>query len=434
MEPIVRFLGKGAVAALLLSIALPPALAAPGDLTLLSIHPRKGKGNAESEYPSLSANGRFIAFSSHATNLHAADRDDIADIFVADRVTGKVRLVSITADGTKGNWDSYSPGISDDGTKVVFTSYSDNIHPDDLDTYTDVYVKDLRTGELRLVSTTSSEEKSNNACYNSVISGDGTAVAFHTLATNLDARDTDGFEDVYVKDLLTGDLTLATAGTSGNKGNFFSLYPSISQDGSRVTFYTLSNNWDPRDTDFAYDVYVKDVLTGEMILASTSDAGVKSNTNCFDPQISGDGTVVVFDSNATNLDAGDTDSLSDVYWKDLETGEMRLVSAAASGVKGNSYSYGSAVSGDGTMVTFLSWSQNLDPADPDDRVDAFRKNVATGAISLATSSDTGVKGNAETLGATVSANGAFVGFYTQATNLDPKDGDFTPDVYVKELP
>jgi hypothetical protein len=200
-----------------------------------------------------------------------------------------------------------------------------------------------------------------------------------------------------------------------------------------VAFYTLSNNWDPRDTDFAYDVYVKDLVTGEMILASTDDGGAKANTNSFDPEISASGTIVVFDSNASNLDDGDPDDLSDIYWKDIETGELRLVSTTDGGLKGNSYSYAESISADGNRVAFVTWSTNLDSVDRDTLPDAYLKDMTTGEVTLATTTGTGTKGNGETLSTALSANGSFVAFHTSARNLDPADRDWAYDVYVKEF-
>ena len=150
---------------------------------------------------------------------------------------------------------------------------------------------------------------------------------------------TDGLYDVYVKDLTTGDLTLASTSDVGVKGNGSSFEPSISADGTKVAFSSEATNLDPADTDGVLDVYVKDLTTGDLALASTSDAGVKGNGSSFEPSISADGTKVAFSSVATNLDPADTDGFADVYVKDLTTGDLALASTSDAGVKGNGSSF-----------------------------------------------------------------------------------------------
>ena len=142
-------------------------------------------------------------------------------------------------------------------------------------------------------------------------------MAFYSFASNLDPADTDSVVDVYVKDLVTGDLTLVSTSDSGVKGNSGSLDPSLSADGTKVAFYSFASNLDPADTDTVADVYVKDLVTGDLTLVSTSDSGVKGNSDSLDPSLSADGTKVAFSSFASNLDPADTDTLSDVYLKEL---------------------------------------------------------------------------------------------------------------------
>jgi Ca2+-binding RTX toxin-like protein len=154
-----------------------------------------------------------------------------------------------------------------------------------------------------------------------VLSGDGMKVAFSSEATNLDPVDTDGFLDIYIKDLASGDITLGSTSDTGRKGkDAASFQPSLSYDGTVVAFDSFASNLDPADKDSIQDIYVKDLVSGDLTLASTSSAGVKANGDgSTTPHLSADGTEVVFDSEATNLDLADTDTFSDVYVKDLGT-------------------------------------------------------------------------------------------------------------------
>ena len=168
-----------------------------------------------------------------------------------------------------------------------------------------------------------------------------------------------------MKDLVTGDITLASTSDSGVKGNGCSIGPSLSADGTQVAFYSSATNLDPADTDAVQDMYVKDLVTGDITLASTSDTGVKGNSDSFGPSLSTDGTKVAFDSVASNLDPADTDTVVDIYVKDLVTGDITLASTSDTGVKGNGDSFDPSLSADGTKVAFHSVATNLDPADTD---------------------------------------------------------------------
>ena len=209
-------------------------------------------------------------------------------------------------------------------------------------------------------------------------------MAFESSADDLDPADGDSEFDVYVKDLITGDLTLvstSTAGTKGNDDSFFSDSSAaedphvepFSRDGTAVAFMSNATNLDSDDTDSTLDIYVKDLASGVLTLASTSDAGVKANGANESPSLTFDGTKVTFTSLATNLDCLDPHPLHDVYVKDLLTGDITLLSITASGQKGNGVSMDPAISSDGSSVAFRSDSTNLHPSDPDGSTDIYVK-------------------------------------------------------------
>ena len=156
-----------------------------------------------------------------------------------------------------------------------------------------------------------------------------------------------------------GDLSLASTSDTGIKANNVSYLPSLSADGTRVAFYSNATNLDPTDTDTNFDVYVKDLATGDITLVSTADAGIKANSHSYEPSLSADGTKVAFYSEATNLDPADTDATSDIYVKDLVTGDITLASTTVTGAKGNVNSYQPSLSADGTKVAFNSFATNL---------------------------------------------------------------------------
>jgi Tol biopolymer transport system component len=293
---------------------------------------------------------------------------------------GDITLVSTADGGTKGNGHSFMPSLSGDGATVAFHSLATNLDPGDIDAHADVYVKDLATGDIVLASTADDGTKGNGDSFDPSLSADGTTVAFGSTATNLDPADTDAYVDIYVKDLVTGDIALASITRDGTKGNNDSIRPSLSADGTRVAFESFATNFDPADGDFDQDVYVKDLVTGEVILASSTGDGTKGNDGSSRPSLSADGTGVAFDSRATNLDPVDTDGCRDVYVKDLATGEITLASLADDGTKGTCFGTvgGSSVpslNADATKVAFESTATDLDPGDGGVLSDIYVKDL-----------------------------------------------------------
>jgi hypothetical protein len=412
------------------------ALAQPGNITLVSTSDSGVKGNGGSGGPSLSADGTKAVFSSWATNLDPADTDTINDVYVKDLVSGDIMLASTSDSGIKGNGSNYWLSISADGTAVAFVSFATNLDPVDTDAVLDVYVKNITTGDLTLASTSDSGVKASGESNYAMLSADGDRVSFLSRATNLDPADTDTRPDIYVKDITTGDLMLASTSDSGVKGNDESWFPSPSADGSKVAFISLAENLDPGDTDAKFDTFVKDLPSGDIMLASTSDSGEKGNHHSSffrRPSLSSDGASVAFESFASNLDPDDHDHLADIYVKDLPTGGITLASTSDSGMKGENGSYAPFMSSDRGRVAFYSYATNLDPADVDRIPDVYVKDLVSGDITLASTSDSGVKGSGDSYTPVLSAYGTSVAFYSYATNLDPADGDSLEDVYVKVL-
>jgi Ca2+-binding RTX toxin-like protein len=225
-------------------------------------------------------------------------------------------LASAAADGTRGNGASDGASLSADGTQVAFESLSSNLLEGDTDTNNEeVFVKNLVTGTVTLASTASDGTRGNGYSGQSSLSADGTRIAFESQSTNLGEGDTDITLDVYVKNLVTGELTLASVAEDGTKGDRNSRVPDLSPDGSLVAFYSEASTLGEGDTDTVNDVFVRDLVTGELQLASTAEDGTKGDNGSFEPSLSADGTRVAFSSSATNLGEGDTDPLIDVYVK-----------------------------------------------------------------------------------------------------------------------
>jgi uncharacterized repeat protein (TIGR01451 family) len=414
------------VLSLLLPILLVTgASAAPGDITLASTSDDGRKGDSDSTQASLSADGSVVAFDSFAMNLDPDDLDDMSDVYVKDLATGSLVLASTNGAGAKGDGSSSNASLAPGGAAVAFDSFATNLDPEDMDGSPDVFVKDLVSGGLALASISSEGVKGDGVSIMPSLSADGAKVAFSSSSTNLDPSNTDGSFDIYVKDLVTGAIVLASTSDGGTKGNGDSSEASLSADGTRVAFSSSSTDLDPADTSSDADVYVKDLVTGDITLASTSDDGTKGDGNSSTPSLSASGTRVAFSSFATNLDPADGDVVEDVYVKDLVTGDLVLASTSDEGTKGDAGSGGASLSAAGAAVAFHSSASNLDPGHLDLSSDVYVKDLLTGDISLASSPDS--------FRPSLSANGAFVAFESSSTSLDPADTDTFADIYVREL-
>jgi hypothetical protein len=403
-------------------------------LHLASVTAAGIKGNGNTEQPSLSSSGDRVAFWTVATNLDPADADGVTDVYRKDLTSGDLVLVSTSDAGVKGNDDSNRPMISGDGASVAFGSNATNLDPADTDFTYDMYVKHLDTGDLVLASTSDAGVKGNGcSCGDKVgLSADGNRVVFASTSTNLDPADTDSSLDVYMKKLRSGDIVLASTSTGGVKGNDVSTNPAVSNSGAQVAFDSDATNLDPADTDDKADIYVKNVSTGVLTLASVTAAGVKGNGNSGTPTLSANGNRVAFASLALNLSPLDPDAVKDVYMKNVMTGELKLVSTSDTGVKGNGDSFDPHISGDGKRVVFTSMATNLDPADTDPGIDVYVKDLPTGDISLVSTSSDGTKGDGRSFWSSISGKGKHVAFHSESTNLDPGDTDVVTDVYVKD--
>ena len=282
-----------ALAAVALAAPASAALAAPGDLHLASATSNGAASDGEALVPSVSGDGTRVAFFSTATTLHPADADPGPDVYVKHVRSGEVILASRAPGGAKGNGDSRLPALSADGTRVAFVSDATTLHPAGAP---GVYVKNLATGAVELASATLAGTQANGGASAVVLSADGRRAAFVTTATNLDPRDPVDDFDVYVKDLDSGRLTLASVSTTGEKrsGLFGSGAPSLSADGNRVAFSSDAAGLHPADGEETGDVFVRDLQTGQLFLASTGDTGVKGNGQSSAPALSGAGMKVSF--------------------------------------------------------------------------------------------------------------------------------------------
>jgi len=248
----------------------------------------------------------------------------VRDVFVHDSVTGVTTRVSVDSSGNQGDSDSGGSSISSDGRYVAFNSYASNLVAGDTNGMPDVFVHDTVTGETTRVSVDSSGNQGNGHSYSPSISSDGRYVAFDSEATNLVAGDTNGWYDIFVHDTMTGETIRVSVGSSGNQGNYISFSPSISSDGRFVAFQSLATNLVAGDTNGVWDVFVHGTVTGVTSRVSVGSSGNQGDGDSRFPSISSDGRYVAFDSLASNLVPGDI-GVRDVFVHDRQGAVTVLV-------------------------------------------------------------------------------------------------------------
>jgi Tol biopolymer transport system component len=394
-------------------------------------------GHDSSFSAAVSADGRYVAFYSYADNLVAGDTNGASDVFMKDMASGAVRRVSTTSAGAEADSDSYHPAISADGRYVAFQSGATNLVAGDTNDTLDVFVTDLASGAVSRVSTSAAGREANNVSQSPAFSADGRYVAFVSLATNLVANDTNGVADIFVKDLASGAVARASTNSSGAEGNDASDDPpALSADGRYVVFTSLAQNLVPGDANKMLDVFVKDLQSGQTVRASVDAAGGEANAPCDNAALSADGRYVAFSSGASNLVPGDTNTVDDIFVKDLVSGAIVRASTDASGAQANEASPGyPALSATGLCVVFRSAAANLVPGDTNGVEGIFVKNLATGAITRVGSGASGTQGFAdEDHFPAVSADGRYVVFQSDVDGLVPGDGNRAFDVFRAACP
>ena len=265
------------VSILFLWLTMPSAYA--GMIERVSLSSTGTQGNESSHASSISADGRFVAFESRASNLVEGDINGTDDIFVHDRETGTVELVSVSSNGAQANRSSGFPSISADGRFVAFESRASNLIVGDTNNEMDVFLHDRTTGSTERVSVSSSGAQAN-ALYSSQpsISADGRFVAFSSFASNLVDSDTNNDRDVFVHDRATGTTERVSVSSSGEQTDFlYSRAPSISADGRFVAFQSASRNLVAGDTNGKSDIFVHDRATGTTERVSVSSSGAQGS-------------------------------------------------------------------------------------------------------------------------------------------------------------
>jgi Tol biopolymer transport system component len=404
------------------------------NLERVSVNSLGEEGNNDSYSPILSADGRHVFFYSVATNLVLTDTNGFwgYDVFVHDRETGETIMVSINSIGEQGNDASTRPDISADGRYVVFESLATNLVISDTNNTEDVFLRDRQIGITTRVSVSSTGEQGNSYSDSASISADGRYIAFTSNANNLVASDTNNRPDIFVHDRITGVTERVSVNSQGQEGNYSSNSGRLSTDGRYIVFHSLADNLVPDDTDGFQDIFVHDRLTGQTGRVSISSLGIQGNAHSLYGDISATGRYVVFTSEATNLVTIPLNSSMNVFIHDRATGQTALVSQNTAGIAGNHWSSFSRFSGDERLVIFHSQASNLVSGDTNSANDVFVFEVPTGYILRVNTTPDGEQGNGNSGQGASDDTGKIVVFESEASNLVLNDANGELDVFVSE--
>ena len=413
-------------------VFVPSVLGALGDTTRVSVDSGGIEANGTSYEPSISADGRYVAFYSDASNLVPGDTNGARDIFVHDRNSGNTTRVSVDSSGVQANAGSGYPSISADGRYVAFRSIASDLVAGDTNGMGDIFVHDRNTGITTRVSVDSGGAEGNGYSYRPSISAEGRYVAFCSFASNLVAGDSNGNYDIFVYDRVNGSTTRVSVGSGGTEANGYSNEPSISADGRYVAFYSSASNLVAGDNNGMNDIFVHDRVSGSTIRVSVDSSGVQADAGSEYPSISADGRYVTFESDASNLVAGDTNGRFDIFLHDRNSGTTTRVSVDSSGLEGNSSSEHPAISANGRYVAFRSGASNLVAGDTNGMGDIFVHDRNNGVTTRVSMDSGGTEANGSSTNPSISADGRYAAFKSVASNLVSGDSNGATDIFVHE--
>lgn len=351
----------------------------------------------------------------------------------------RTEIISKSSSGEIGNSDSYNPSVSGTGQFVVFDSYASNLVEDDDNSHRDIFYRNRNTGITKLVSVSSIGTQADGDSFHPVISADGSTIAYASRASDLVAGDNEGFTDIFVYEMATKKTSRITVASDGKDANDNSDSPSLSSDGRYVVYQSAASNLVPNDTNEQTDVFRFDRQTGKTVRVSVD---FQSNETSDGPStaavVSATGRYVAFQSDATYITPCDDNHRSDVFRRDMVEGTVTRVSVGTYACEANSSSYHPGISGDGRYVVFYSSASNLllwsDQEDTNGHNDVFvhdTQDLVTERVSVSSNGTEG-DGNSGGYGGSMSSDGRYVAFYSEASNLVDDDGNGTYDIYAHD--
>jgi len=435
-----------------------PLCAMQAPFTRINLTPSGAQSAGQLDAPSISADGRYIAYSSTAADLVPGDTNGVQDVFVQDRSSGLTERISVAdLSAVQGNARSFRASISADGRYVAFTSAATNLTAHaDTNGVLDIYVRDRHAGRTRLISVVAAGhaaagDAASGLSHNPTLSGDGQWLVYYSEAHDLLAPgvDTNGYDDAYLVELSTNThqlLSVSAAGAaadwhSGTMGPEDPAANAISDDGRFVVFSSAASNLVPGVNSGLATLYWRDRVTGSIQVVARTPTGAHSLHASSYPAISGDGSIIAYFSDDPSLVPDDGDTLFNFFATERITGATQRVdmtSASTPCAPSSGASFGMtgrvSVSRDGRLVALSCDCSNSAPGDTNNQRDIYLHDRSTRATHLISRALTSQSGNGLSTRAALSADGAWLAFQSAASNLIVGDTNGAHDIYCTSTP
>lgn len=374
------------------------------------------------EARAVSADGRYVVFSSYATNLVAADTNGFRDVFLWDTTTNSVNLISRSMGGTQANGDSDSAVISADGEWIAFVSAASNLSTDSNGPVEDIFLFSRTSGQLSIVSRSTEGLQSTQPARNPDINANGRYVTFDTVGALAEGAGT-LVGSIYRWDSWNRSTELISRTQAGTSPDGMSLDAQMSADGERIVFVSMATNLVSTPT-VGKDSYLFDAGTGETTLLSLTASLEAGGGISYFPSISGDGSVVAFHTNATNLVPDDQADVTDIVLRDLATDTFELLSRSSTGAVADGHNTHPSLNYDGSRVAFRTDATNLVANDVNGFGDIVLVDRATATTTLVSASADGSSGNGNSWAPSISLQGDHIAFWSQASDLTSTGSTF----------
>ena len=394
--------------------------------------------NGDSYWPSLSADGKRLAFYTSSSNLVGPDTNGKPDVVVLYIDSHQFEMVSVSSNGTQGDGFNGGPVISGDGRKIVFGSLSTNLDPRDTDSAMDVYQRDLDAKTTRLVSIRRGPGSTPTGVERWATNYDGRFVAFLSTDHNFPVQGSTRWGGVYFVDMLTEAFELISVNAAGVPADFYCNSPTISGDGRFVAFQTPAKNLGLENLHGRMQAWVKDRVSGFLRPVSVLPSGTFSRFGCTDNtmSMSYDGRFIAFCGFLPELTGTEpwsiySDKFHGVAVRDMLTGTTENAYFAAGGQRPNNPCKLPRISMDGRFVSYVSHATNLVPGIKEGPDQVYRYDRQTGALRLMSTSNAGEPANSGTIALNLSGDGRTVAFESFASNLVPGDAGLSQDIFVR---
>ncbi|MCB0318513.1 MAG: PD40 domain-containing protein [Bdellovibrionales bacterium] len=398
----------------------------------LSISNSSSQADDLSMSPQLSTDSaaRYVVFSSDASNLISGDTNELRDVFLYDRQNDIISKISTGNSKAQANADSDKPSISEDGLYIVYESDADNLVANDTNSSTDIFLYNTQTKNNLRISVSSAKAEANNNSSNPSISADGKFIVYQSLADNLVANDTNDTTDIFLYDRINETTTRVSVKTGGTEGDAASTTASISEDGQYVVFQSEATNLVNSDTNDSSDIFLRDNTGLTTIRVSISSSATELSGASMNPKISTDNSIIAFESEADDVVANDVNEVKDIFVYKRADSSVSRVSVSSNKNESNGESSSPSLSSDGRYIAFLSNATNLISESVNEVANIFVHDRVSQDTSLISVSELGNFSEANSYTPVISSNAHFVLFGSDDEILISNDTNDKRDIFL----